>query len=144
MNGGGAYRRRGAIVEATTVALLHRGPSRKRARMSGRRGTLLVLALGLVGACGGDAPPPARTPTPLDRTTTGTIAGEVRLDGPVPPMADVRFGGFAECASQHPGPEPAGDLLVRDGTLQNAFVYVKDGLGDRVFAMPTEPVVVDQ
>jgi hypothetical protein len=27
---------------------------------------------------------PAAPTTPLDRTTTGTIAGEVRLDGPVP------------------------------------------------------------
>ena len=32
----------------------------------------------------------------------------------------------------------------KDGKVENAFVYVKDGLGDRAFAVPTEPVVIDQ
>ena len=39
---------------------------------------------------------------------------------------------------------PAGDVLVKDGRVENAFVYVKDGLGDRVFAAPAEPVTIDQ
>jgi plastocyanin len=30
------------------------------------------------------------------------------------------------------------------GELQNVFVYVKDGLGDRTFTAPTGPVVLDQ
>jgi plastocyanin len=107
-----------------------------------RSRTLLVVAL--LFACGGEPPPPARTPTPLDRTTTGTITGTVRVSGAVPPMAEIRFSGFAECAARHQGPVPAGDLLVHDGQVANAFVYLKDGLGDRVFAIPSEPVVVDQ
>ena len=101
---------------------------------------MLVLTV----ACGETSPPAARTPTPLDRTTTGTIAGEVRVEGAVPAMADVRFGSFGECASQHPGPVAVGDLLVHDGKLANAFVWLKDGLGDRVFAIPEVPVIVDQ
>jgi plastocyanin len=36
-------------------------------------------------------------------------------------------------------------LLVGPGNgLQNAFVYVKDGLGDRKFSPPQTPVVLDQ
>jgi plastocyanin len=104
-----------------------------------------VIATALALACGGgDAPPAPRTPTPLDRSTTGRIAGEVRVDGVVPAMAELRFGSFAECAARHAGAVPAGDLLVRDGRLENAFVWVKAGLGDRVFAVPETPVVVDQ
>src|SRR5262245_29992124 len=104
----------------------------------------VVAGLALAVGCGDDAPPPARMPTPLDRATTGTIAGVVHVEGAPPPMAEIRFGAFAECASQHQGPVPAGDLLVHDGKLENALVYVKEGLGERSFAIPPEPVVVDQ
>lgn len=104
--------------------------------------SLLALA---VGCAGGDAPPaPARQPTPLDLATTGTIAGSVRFDGTPPAMQPVRFGSFAECAAQHPGPVLANDALVRDGRVENAFVYVSDGLGDRVFAIPDAAVEMDQ
>ena len=35
--------------------------------------------------------------------------------------------------------------MVGDGSgLQNVFVYVKDGLGDRAFPVPSTPVVLDQ
>lgn len=103
-----------------------------------------LAGLALLAACSGDAPPARRTPTPLDHATTGTIAGDVRVDGPVPPITEVVFGSFGECASQHQGPVPTGDVLVHDGKLENAFVYVKTGLGDRVFAIPDVPVEVDQ
>ena len=104
-----------------------------------------LAALALVVGCGGEAtPPPVRTPTPLDHATTGVIAGTVRVDGAVPAMAEVRFGSFGECAAQHPGPVQAGDLLAKDGKVENTFVWIKDGLGDRVFAVPDEQVEIDQ
>jgi hypothetical protein len=105
-------------------------------------GTLLLAA----GCGGGDdgacahRPPP----TPLDRSQTGTITGSVRFVGEPPPQTELRLGGDAACAAQHTGPVLAGDVLVRDGRLQNAFVYLKDGLGDRRFAVPSEPVTIDQ
>lgn len=105
---------------------------------------LLLLALAAAG-CGGqsacDAP---RTPTPLDRATTGTVSGTVRFDGTPPPMTMLSLGAEPACAGQHQGPVPAGDVLVKDGRVENAFVYVKEGLGDRVFAAPAEPVTIDQ
>ena len=33
---------------------------------------------------------------------------------------------------------------VKDGGLDNVFVYVKDGLGNYYFDTPTEPVKIDQ
>jgi len=108
-----------------------------------RRLSYVVVAVVLV-ACGGSTPPPARTPTPIDHSTTGTISGEVRFEGAVPALSEVRFGSFAECAQQHQGPVSTGDVVVADGKVANAFVYIKDGLGDRVFAVPTEPILVDQ
>ena len=101
----------------------------------------------VIVACGGnDAPPPApvRQPTPLDLATTGTITGQVRFEGTPPPMKEIRFGSFAECSTQHPGPVYSDDALVHDGRVQNAFVYVSAGLGDRVFAIPEAAVEIDQ
>lgn len=109
------------------------------------RAAAIVLAGAMwLAACGGDAPPPARTPTPLDRTTTGTITGAVRFEGTPPPQAELQMSSFAECAAQHRGPILAGDVLVKDGKVENAFVWVKEGLGDRVFAVPETAVEVDQ
>src|SRR5262245_3985081 len=108
---------------------------------------LWLVVLVLVAGCGGEgsAPPAVRQATPLDHATTGTIAGEVRLEGATPAMGEIRFGGAAECAAPHPGGVvPTGDVLVHDGLVENAFVYLKAGLGERVFAVPSTPLVIDQ
>jgi plastocyanin len=102
-----------------------------------------VLVLVALAACGGGGSAPAQKPvTPLDRSTTGTITGVVRLAGPTPAMPTLQLS--AECRTEHQGPVPAGDVLVHDGLVENAFVYLKEGLGDRGFAVPTEPVTIDQ
>jgi plastocyanin len=107
-----------------------------------RSSVVLVLALA-VAACGGNtACDVSRTPTPIDAATTGTIAGNVRVTGAVPPSTPVQMTG--ECSALHQGAATAGDVLVHDGRVENAFVWIKSGLGDRVFAVPTTPVVVDQ
>jgi hypothetical protein len=37
------------------------------------------------------------------------------------------------------------EVVVNDnGTLRDVYVYVKDGLGDRTFPVPSDPVVLDQ
>lgn len=105
-----------------------------------RSAVLLALFL---AACGGesvcDRP---RTPTPLDPGTTGTIAGTVAFAGTPPAMRPVQMN--AECRALHAEPVLAGDALVADGRVENVFVWVKEGLGDRVFAVPRDPVVIDQ
>jgi hypothetical protein len=107
---------------------------------------LLALALCLFVACGRDesACNAPRTVTPLDPAATGTLTGTVTFAGPPPPMKPVAIGGDPQCAVQHHEPVLAGDALVHDGLVENAFVYVKDGLGTRTFAVPETPVTVDQ
>jgi len=112
-------------------------------------GRWMALAAAVaLAACGSSSDErggvPARTPTPLDHTSTGTIAGIVRLEGTPPPMGTLPLAGWAACAEQHQGPVPTGDVLVHDGLVENAFVYVKEGLGNRVFAVPTAAVTIDQ
>jgi plastocyanin len=103
--------------------------------------SLLLIACG-GGPSGGRAP--ARAVTPLDHATTGTISGTVDLSGAPPAMTVVPLRGDPVCAALHPEPVLSEDALVHDGHVENAFVYVKDGLGERVFAVPSTPVVIDQ
>jgi hypothetical protein len=107
---------------------------------------LVALTLCLLAACGRDesACNAPRTPTPLDPATTGTITGTVTFAGTAPAMKPVSIGADAQCAAQHQGPVLAGDALVHDGRVENAFVWVKDGLGERTFAVPEAPVTIDQ
>jgi plastocyanin len=107
-------------------------------------GACFTACVALV-ACGGDREKhTARPVTPIDPATTGTVEVDVRFEGTPPPMQELRMSSVAECASQHQGPVLAGDVLVKDGKVENAFVYIKDGLGDRGFAVPAEPVIIDQ
>jgi len=107
-----------------------------------------VALCALMSACGGggqESAKPTQQATPLDMSTVGTISGVVRFAGAVPEQSVAQLSGWAECASQHPqGNPPSGDVLVNDGRVQNALVYIKDGLGNREFATPAEPVSVDQ
>jgi len=103
----------------------------------------------LLSACGGgggqESTVPARQATPLDLSTVGTITGAVRFEGTAPEQSVAQLSGWSECAAQHPQGNPlAGDVLVKDGKLQNAMVSIKDGLGNRVFAVPTEAIAIDQ
>lgn len=101
------------------------------------------LAIAACGGGGGEKHT-SRPVTPIDPATAGTVEVDVGFDGAVPAMQTLQMSSFAECAAQHPDPVLAGDMLVKDEKVQNAFVYIKSGLGDRGFAVPTEPVVIDQ
>lgn len=107
---------------------------------------LLSLSLTTcLSACGGSGPPkPPRQPTPLDMSRVGTISGSIHFEGPVPERSILQLGGWSECAAQHEGTVYAGDVLVTNGKLQNALVYIKHGLGERVFVVPEQPVLNDQ
>ncbi|MBI4519022.1 MAG: hypothetical protein HY699_24795 [Deltaproteobacteria bacterium] len=99
----------------------------------------------LAAACQDSEQAVARRPvTPLDLDAVGAIVGEVQFAGPVPPSKQLQLGAWADCAKQHTGPVSAGDVLVNNGKLQNVVVYVKQGLGERGFAVPDTPVVIDQ
>ncbi len=90
-------------------------------------------------------PKPPRTPTPLDLSTVGTVSGQVHFEGTIPDQTTQQLGGWSACAAQYPDGLPhTTDVLVHDGKLQNVVVFIKKGLGDRVFAVPEETVKSDQ
>jgi plastocyanin len=129
---------------SNTATVPRRMPGVSRTRSRIVAGSLVLLLL-LVG-CGGDDGPPRRdvTPTPLDLTTVGRISAAVTVRGRIPPPAELNMRSAAGCAAAHSGPVFDQSLVVKNGALANAVVWIKDGLGDRVFAIPEEPVVIDQ
>lgn len=82
----------------------------------------------------------------VDSTTAGSINGQVRFDGVVPPAEIIRMTTDRKCVTDG-GPNPQSDalLVAGDKSVANAFVYVKDGLDPAyTFDVPTEPAVLDQ
>ncbi len=114
---------------------------------------VLAVALALsLSACGSKesakeetAAPAATASAPVDPATAGSITGTVKLDGPAPKAQRIRMDAEPTCAKTHTTPVLSEDYVVGDkGGLGNVVVYVKDGLGNRTFDTPKEPVVLDQ
>jgi hypothetical protein len=106
---------------------------------------LWTLALG-AAACSDSSsgPPPDRAVTPVDTATAGTIRVRVTYTGKVPEPRQINMGGTPACAALHPEPVYDRSLVVEGGRLAGAVVSIKSGLGDRAFAIPEQPVVIDQ
>ncbi|HUO14640.1 MAG TPA: carboxypeptidase regulatory-like domain-containing protein [Verrucomicrobiae bacterium] len=83
---------------------------------------------------------PAAAATPIDPATVATINGTVKFDGPAPKAAKIDMSQDPGCK----GTNQAENLVVDHGDLANVFVYVKDGLGNRTFDVPSTPVELEQ
>ena len=80
----------------------------------------------------------------VDAAKAGNISGRVIFEGAPPANAAVKVNSDPSCMKVNPEGMPAETYLVRNGGLDNVFVYVKDGLGNYYFDVPTEPVKLDQ
>ena len=74
----------------------------------------------------------------------GTISGTISLDGTAPQRQAVKMSADPACEAANPGGRMGEVFLVKDGKVQNVFVYVKEGLGDQKFDAPAAPAVLDQ
>jgi uncharacterized membrane protein/plastocyanin len=131
-------------------------PAAVRAAMGILAGAVAILvALFLV-----TAPPPEDTGTAapataaataagaparktIDAATVGTIHGTVRLATAPPPPKELALP--AQCLGTRTGPALSDEVLVKDGMLANAFVWL--GAGAEVWTPPAAPVaevLVDQ
>ena len=109
---------------------------------------VLGLAVGLA-ACGGsgggeNTAPAAAAPTsnPVDPATAAIVTVHVTFTGTAPAAQPISMASDPRCTN----PAAATETVVTgaNGALQNVFVYVKDGLGNLAFPVPTTPVVLDQ
>jgi len=118
--------------------------------MASRNSRALILALAVtaasVAACGGGAPQeqpaaPKVVSNPVDPATAGGVTGHVTLTGTPPANLPIKTKSDPNCRV----PLTTQSFVVgTGGSLANVFVYVKDGLGNRVFPVPATAVVLAQ
>ena len=105
--------------------------SRKEARGGGESGATKAAAP--AAATGGDA-------KKFDPAAGGTITGVVKFDGSAP--APVQLDLTPECSKAYPGEQVfKEDLVVKDGKVEFAFIYVDV---KESYAVPAEPAMIDQ
>src|SRR2546430_4246198 len=83
---------------------------------------------------------PAAAATPIDPATAASISGTVKLDREAPKAAKIDMSQDPACK----GTNTAENVVASRGHLANVFVYVKEGLGNRTFDVPKEPITLDQ
>ena len=113
---------------------------------------ILGMSLAATIACGGggeskpaDAiPAPAAGATKIDPATAGSIKGVVTLEGAAPKNEPIKMNADPVCVKANSTPQFQETYTVADGKLANVFVYVKDGLGNYVYDMPTDVAKIDQ
>lgn len=112
-----------------------------------------VAALALMSGCGGkkettpaaEEQPAAGGEVWRPAGDEGTVTGKVSFKGQPPKFPAISMDADAVCAAKHSGPvHPEAVVANPNGTLKNVFVHVKGGLEGKNFAVPTEPVVLDQ
>jgi plastocyanin len=109
---------------------------------------LAAVALTVATGCGGgtssNSPAPAAaapTTNPVDPATAGKITGRITLQGTPPKAQKVETKSDPYCTA----PVVTEEVVVGpNGALQNVFVYVKDGLGNLKFPIPTKSVALEQ
>jgi len=68
----------------------------------------------------------------VDPSSAGSIAGRVTIDGTVPPNPAIAMSSDSTCASANKDGAQAETYVVKDGGLENVFVYIKGGLGNKI------------
>ena len=84
-------------------------------------------------------------PASASATGVASVKGIVKFEGTVPKPKPISMSADPSCAKQHPAPVLAQEVMTDSkGDLENVVVFVSEGLGDRTFDAPTQPVVVEQ
>jgi plastocyanin len=107
-----------------------------------------LVLLPLVAACSGtgsgeapDSQPAAAVTNPVDPETAGSVTGTITFEGTPPAPQPIKTASDPNCTD----PVMTEDVVVGSGGgLQHVFVYVRDGLGDLVFPVPSTPAVLSQ
>jgi plastocyanin len=108
---------------------------------------LAAMAMGILALAAGCRSQPASTSsqeqyTAIDMSTAGTIAGTVHYAKTPPKPVEIDMAQDPACTLGSTNYSEG--YVVNNGAMANVFIYVKDGLGNKIFAAPTQPVVIDQ
>jgi len=82
---------------------------------------------------------------PVDPATAATITGKVNFEGQAPQRIRIRMDAVPACTEENKDPVYSEEVVVNENnTLRDVFVYVKDGLGNRSFPLPSQEAALDQ
>ncbi|PYR93261.1 MAG: hypothetical protein DMF84_09705 [Acidobacteria bacterium] len=114
----------------------------------------LIAAMTIVVGCGGSdqskspqpaSPAAAPDAKKVDEAKAGSISGKVVVDGALPQNAAIQMSSDPACEAENKGGAAQETYAASDGGLQNVFVYIKDGIGNKyLFDTPTNPVKMEQ
>jgi plastocyanin len=119
-------------------------------------GILGITLAAAIAACGGGESKPAESAAPaagasgggqkVDPATAGDVKGVVTIDGVAPKNDPIKMNADPKCLAVNKTPQTQETYMVgSDGkSLENVFVYVKDGLGNYSFDPPTGTAQIDQ
>jgi plastocyanin len=114
-----------------------------------------IVALAMVG-CNQHAtthpsatgePSSAATPAAnaqIDPATAGSVSGTIRFSGNTPTPIAIDMAQDPACNQASKTPNMTEQYVIHQGRLANVFIYVKDGLGNRIYMPAKTPVVLDQ
>jgi plastocyanin len=85
---------------------------------------------------------PAKNYTTIDWANSGTITGTIHFTGKAPKPIPIDMGQDPVCSLA--SANYTKQYMVDKDSLENVFVYVKSGLGDKAYAPPSSPVLMDQ
>jgi plastocyanin len=86
----------------------------------------------------------ARPITQIDPATAGTVEGTVHLAGKAPERIEIDMAQDPACNISSDSKNLTEGIVATSGKLANVYVYVKDGLGNKIYAAPSTPAVLDQ
>jgi hypothetical protein len=113
---------------------------------------LTVLSVVLAGCGGGDDASTGgeaatagggEAAAPVQIANPGVITGTISFAGTAPTPAPIDMREEPTCAAKHSTPPTSQAVMVKDGKLQNVFIYVKEGLTQQ-FPKPADPKEIDQ
>jgi plastocyanin len=104
---------------------------------------VLTVTICTCGQQSGNAvTPPSSANSP---TGTATLTGVVRFEGQPPKPKTINMAADPKCAKLHPSPVLLKDVLTDpQGGLQDAVIFVADGLSETTKEPPNQPVVIEQ
>ncbi|MGD0362900.1 MAG: hypothetical protein ABSC93_18635, partial [Bryobacteraceae bacterium] len=81
----------------------------------------------------------------VDEANAATVTGKVSFSGAKPTLRTIDMSANPVCARVHTTPQKSEEAIVNDnGTLRNTFVWIKSGLPDKQWPVPSTPVELAQ
>jgi plastocyanin len=88
---------------------------------------------------------PAGAAGPADAGAAGSLKGNAKIEGATLKPTRIDMSSDPNCAKAHSTPATTEDVVIgANNGLANVVIYVADGLGDRTFEPPQQPVVIEQ